>query len=69
MTNSRISSLELLVESRVLRLSGGKLLGEESQWRPGTLELLLKYRAYLGVGGVYSKGDRSTRFRVSEYGD
>ena len=31
------------------------------------MELLLKYRANVGVGGIYSKGDRSTRFRASEY--
>ena len=31
------------------------------------MELLLKYSAYMRVRGVYSKGDRSTRFRVSKY--
>ena len=33
------------------------------------MELLLKYSAYMRVRGVYSKGDRSTRFRVSKYRD
>ena len=69
MTNSRVSSQELPVKGRVFRLGGGKLLGEESQQRPGILELLLKYSAHMGVGGVYNKGDRSTRFSVSEYRD
>ena len=29
----------------------------------------MKYSACMGVGGVYSKGDRSARFRVSKYRD
>ena len=33
------------------------------------MELLLKYSAKVRVRGVYSKGDRSTRFRVSKYRD
>ena len=69
MTNSSVGSQELSVEGGVFRLSGSKLLGEESQRRPGTLELLLKYSTHVGVGGVDSKRDRSPRFRVIQYRD
>ena len=33
------------------------------------MEFLLEYSAYLGIGGVYSKGDRSSRFRMSKNRD
>ena len=29
----------------------------------------MKYSAHVRVGGVYSKGDGSTRFRMSKYRD
>ena len=33
------------------------------------MEFLLKYNANVRVKGVYSKGDRSTRFSVTKYRD
>ena len=33
------------------------------------MEFLLEYGDYMGIGGVYSKGDKSSRFRTSKNRD
>ena len=58
---------KLPVQGGVLGLCSGELPGEESQWRPGTLDLLLEDGPEVGIKGVYSKGNMSSRFRVSQY--
>ena len=67
--NSRVSSQELSVEGGVFGLGRGMFFGEESQRRPGASDHLLEDCTNMGVQGVYSKGNRSSRLRVSKNRD
>ena len=55
------------MEDKVIGLGGREFHGEERQWRPGTSDLLLEDGAQVGLRGVNSKGNRSSRFRMYQH--
>ena len=65
-TNSRVGSQEFSVKGREVGLGSGEFPGVESQRVPGATEVLLEHGAQVGVGGINSKRDGGTRFRVSK---